>query len=328
MTSPSKIALYARTVARMRPGMVVSRLRRTRLVADAEVAGERPMRALPVAMPEVDCCPEHAARFDADALSRGEFLLINERRAVDLSAWSAPEASHPWNFNLHYFEHCVPLAARHSREGDPADYEAFRRLVTSWVEANPYPGGDAWHPYTISLRLVNWLVCADLFGGAYAGDAPFRALLEASAYRQYRHLLVNQETHLRANHWFENLKTLLVCACAFGERDVYDRARRDFEAQLAEQVLPDGVHFERSVMYHELVLEGLLRVALAADAAGWPRPAGLDARARAMLGAMCSLARGMGRTPAFNDSSDGVAKPAAALAAAAGRVLGAPADDC
>lgn len=327
MASPKieKALLYVRTVARMRPSMVAARLRRTELVPEAsEGVALRPMG---LSVPELDLDEGYCRRFDLDGLARGEFLLINERHTVDLEAWNAPEASHLWNFNLHYFEFCVPLAARFARTGDAADEELFKRLVSSWIDACEYPHGDAWHPYTISLRLVNWLICLDLFGESLAGDGAFMARLSKSMYRQYHHLLANQEKHLLANHYLENLKTLVICALAFGEDDVLAEVERDYLAQLDEQVPPDGVHYERSMMYHKLILEGLLRVELAYLAAGKASPQKIAAKAKLMLDAMASIERGMGKTPFFNDSADGVAKECGALVEACRRVYGLEPDD-
>lgn len=327
MGSPKieKTLLYARTVARMRPSMVAARLRRTELVPEApDVASLRPMA---LSIPELDLDEGYCRRFDLGGLARGEFLLINERHAVDLKVWSVSEASHLWNFNLHYFECCVPLAVRHVCTGDAADAGLFKRLVGSWMDTCVYPHGDAWHPYTISLRLVNWLICLDLFGGALADDGEFMEKFSKSMYRQYRHLLANQERHLLANHYLENLKTLVICALAFGEDDVLADVERDYLAQLDEQVLPDGVHYERSMMYHKLILEGLLRVELAYRAAGKAAPQKIAAKAKLMLDAMASIERGMGKTPFFNDSADGVAKECAPLSLACREVYGIEPDD-
>lgn len=319
--------LYLRTIGRMRPGMVASRLRGQRRLSGRAFAGEHPLDVPHIAIPELDLDPGYLLRFDVDALLDGEFLLINERHRVDAGVWGAPGASHLWNFNLHYFEYGVALAARWRDTGDARYLECFKSLVSSWMEACPYPRGDAWHPYTVSLRLVNWLVAMDLFEGELQRDATFFGALRESMYRQYRHLLANQETHLRANHWWENLKTLAIMSAAFGEKDAHTKTVRLLEGQLEEQVLPDGVHFERSLMYHKLVLEGMLRVYLSSEQLGFGLPVSFMPKAKAMLDAMASLERGMGKTPFFNDSADGVAKECRQLAAACRRLLGMEADD-
>lgn len=323
----SRALLYFRTIRRMKPSMVVSRLRGIRKLPERAFAGEHSFRMPNIAIPELDLEVRYLARFDADALLDGEFLLINERRGVDLGTWNVSEASHLWNFNLHYFEWGIVLAARWRETGDARYLDHYKELVRSWMRACPYPEGDAWHPYTISLRLINWIIIANLFDGALGEDGGFFAEMRESMYRQYRHLLTNQETHLRANHWWENLKTLTIMSAAFDEQDVCARIIRCLEGQLDEQILPDGVHFERSLMYHKLVLEGMLRVYMASSQLNYKLPTSFVLKAKSMLDAMASLERGMGKTPFFNDATDGVAKECAPLAAACGRLLGMEADD-
>lgn len=325
--SISKVLLYARTIRRMRPGMVAARLRKTRHVSENAKKAAPTWDFVRLSIEELDCDPRIAKRFDIDALNKGEFSIINERHTVDLGVWNVPAASHLWNFNLHYFEYCIPLAARYARERNAADCETFKRLASSWIVGNPYAEGDAWHPYTISLRLINWLICIDLFKDAFAEDHEFVDHLRASMYLQYRHLLINQELHLRANHYFENVKTILICSMLFGEEEVYRRTLRVFESQLNEQILPDGVHFERSLMYHKLMLEGLLRVWIAAKQTDHELPIGFIEKAKLMLDAMASLEKGMGKTPFFNDAADGVAKDCDQLERACESILGMTADD-
>lgn len=321
MNSPTirKVLLYARTIRRMKPSMIGSRLKGLHKVP---LTVPPRIQYLRLAIPSLDCDEIYAGRFDVDALPRNEFFLINERHKVDLSCWSVPEASHLWNFNLHYFEFCVPLAARYALGGDREDADQFKRLVLTWIATCKYPFGDAWHPYTISLRLVNWLICIDLFGDALTEDSIFMETVFVSMYHQYRHLLVNQEKHLLANHYFENLKTIIICALMFGEDDVLSTVERDYIKQLDEQILPDGVHYERSMMYHKLILEGLLRVELAYRSIGKSAPTKVATKAKQMLDAMASIERGMGKTPFFNDAADGVAKECEPLIHACRNIYG------
>lgn len=285
------------------------------------------VKFLSLAIPSLDCDEAYFCRFDVDALARNEFFLINERHKVDLSCWNVPEASHLWNFNLHYFEFCIPLAARYASGGSREDVDQFKRLILTWIAACKYPLGDAWHPYTISLRLVNWLICIDLFGDALVEDSIFLETVFESMYRQYRHLLVNQEKHLLANHYLENLKTIAICALMFGEDDVLSTVERDYLQQLDEQILPDGVHYERSMMYHKLILEGLLRVELAYRSVGKSAPKLVATKSKQMLDTMASIERGMGKTPFFNDAADGVAKECEPLIHACRDIYGYEPDD-
>lgn len=321
MNSPTirKALLYARTIRRMKPSMIASRLKGLHKVP---LTVSPRTQYLSLTIPSLDCDEIYAGRFDVDALARNEFFLINERHKVDLSSWNVPEASHLWNFNLHYFEFCIPLASRYALGGDREDVDQFKRLVLTWIATCKYPVGDAWHPYTISLRLVNWLICIDLFGDSLAEDSIFLETVYESMYHQYRHLLANQEKHLLANHYFENLKTLLICTLLFDEDDIRAIVERDYLKQLDEQILPDGVHYERSMMYHKLILEGLLRVELAYRSTGKSTPEKVAMKAKQMLDAMASIERDMGKTPFFNDAADGVAKERESLINACRNIYG------
>ena len=100
----------------------------------------------------------------------------------------------------------------------------------------------------------------DGFGEILRKDKEFLQKLNNSMYAQYRHLQKRMERHLLGNHYFENLKTVLLGALYFQEPKIYQRMKRRFAEEIKEQILPDGVHYERSMMYHKIILEDLMRV--------------------------------------------------------------------
>lgn len=220
-----------------------------------------------------------------------------------------PKKSHLWNFNLHYLEYLLPLAAAYQKERDAAYYTCFRELCRKWIQDNQEGTGDGWHPYTISLRLTNLWICMDGFGAVFEKDHVFAQELKDSMYAQYVHLQKKQELHLLGNHYFENLKTVLLGSLYFREANIYHRYKRKLQKELQEQILSDGVHYERSLMYHKIILEDLMRVA---KAVRQPDPCfygELTDILQKMADALWSLERDMGRTLLFNDAGDNVAKP-------------------
>ena len=86
--------------------------------------------------------------------------------------------------------------------------------------------------------------------------------------------------------------------------------------ELKEQILPDGVHYERSIMYHKIVLEDVMRAAKGVKDADQLFYQELSALLQPMTDAMYSLEAGMGHTPLFNDSGDNVARSMLSLLAA------------
>src|SRR5690606_20113336 len=121
--------------------------------------------------------------------------------------------------------------------------------------------GDGWEPYPVSLRVVNWIK----FLLTAPGDGPASArrsenVLESLA-GQVAWLERNMEFQLLANHLLKNAKALLFAGIALEGRDAtrwLERGLALLAAEAEEQVLPDGGHFERSPMYHSIVLEDLL----------------------------------------------------------------------
>lgn len=76
--------------------------------------------------------------------------------------------------------------------------------------------------------------------------------------------------------------------------------------QLKEQVLEDGMHFELSPMYHKIILEDLIKITY------WLKDDGvykqLITYIQKMIDVTYSFEENFGKTPAFNDSADGVSK--------------------
>lgn len=331
----SKLGLYLRTASGLTPRQIESRIRRM-VGLNTPLHGTKPggcSHGLPsrlTAVSELDFDPAFLARFDCEEILANRLTLLHQTEDVDWNrSWAEPHPSHLWSFNLHYHEYLLPLLKK-SLEGCGFRYlDKARDIVGSWICSCPRSaGGDAWHPYTISMRVAIWLAFVAEGGEPVSSDREFVKALDASLYEQYEHLCWHLETDLMANHYFENLKALALLSCYFGDRPVLDSSLDLLEEQVAEQVLADGMHFELSPMYHKIVLEALLRVVAALHAAGVDRPK-LEDAARRMCDALCSMEGGTNRTPLFNDSGDNVAKSRDALITCAKRLLGyAPVASC
>lgn len=271
---------------------------------------------LPLWIPRLDQHPDYRKRFSVEELLEGKVTLLHESGHPGGTGWREPEKSHLWNFNLHYLEFLIPLAAAWREEPDRKYYECFRDYCRRWIEDNREGTGDGWHPYTISLRLTNLWICLDGFGEVVREDKEFFRQLNDSMYAQYLHLQKRLELHLLGNHYFENLKAVMLGALYFKEPGVYDAYKIRLGDEIAEQILPDGVHYERSLMYHKLILEDLMRTAKAVKPADRLLYQELLGTIQKMADAMYSLEEGLGRTPLFNDAGDNVARSMTSLLAA------------
>lgn len=185
-------------------------------------------------------------------------------------------------FHLQYGEDLLELA----RLGDEA---AAHAAVHRWIDSSPPRPGDAWHPYTTSTRAGNWVAAVTLLP-----ELAGRHLRE-SLWSQLLYLSRNVEHDILGNHLIRNARALVLGGSAFGTEALVDQGLEILDRELPEQVLPDGGHYERSPVYHLVVLRDLLEVEAAVPGSV---PAELIERMRRFSS---TLSRPDGEPALFND---------------------------
>jgi hypothetical protein len=179
-------------------------------------------------------------------------------------------------------------ALRFAREGDAA---GARSAMEAWIEQHPPRPGDAWHPYPVSTRAGNWLAAI-----ALEPEAGTTQIVE-SLWRQLLHLERNVEDGILGNHVIRNARALTLGGAAFGSARLLESGTALLERELPEQVLPDGGHYERSPVYHLVVLRDLLEIDAAVPGVVPP-----DVLAR-MSRFAAALTRPDGNPALFNDGT-------------------------
>lgn len=184
---------------------------------------------------------------DPDA-SKFSFLNVDQSFPNGEVDWSASGLSRLWGYNLHYFDYL---------RDEACNSETGYSLIHHWVDRNPQGSEPGWEPFTTSLRIVNWI-----FFLSRNPEYTSQEILN-SLYLQTLWLEKNDERHILANHYFENLKALAFAGAYFKGKDA-ERWLRNGQnfllEQLQEQVLSDGGHYERSPHYHLLMLENYLDI--------------------------------------------------------------------
>jgi len=235
--------------------------------------------------------------------------FLNEEHDLDSIGWDDSSISKLWRYNLHYFDDLNGSGAA-ERAGIHA------ALVDRWIAENPPVGGTAWEPYPTSLRIVNWIKWSLSGKGLQARWLHSLAI-------QTRWLRRNVETHLLGNHLIANAKAMVFAGLFFRGPEAeewLDRGVQILGQELGEQILPDGGHFERSPMYHALVMEDLLDLVNAFTAYGSQAHGGAGAltdQLRSRTAAMRAWLQAM-RHPdeslgLFNDTAEDIAPAAAEL---------------
>lgn len=191
---------------------------------------------------------------------------------------------------------------------DPAGPERLRRFHAHYGEdvldaarrgeavtvAEPARGRDAWHPYVTSTRVGNWIAAFSL-RPALAAAAAIESLRAQLAYLER-----NVEDEILGNHVIRNARALVLGGHAFGDERLLDRGRRLLERELPDQVLADGGHYERSPVYHLVVLRDLLELLAAGET--W-----LAEPVERMRTFAAALTRPDGRPALFNDGGQDLA---------------------
>lgn len=294
-----RAALYFHTIRHLQPAQIFGRLR-FRLTTPSVPSRPAP----PVAVRRGQWCAGPSR--PASLLGSQSFRLLNKERELQFpQGWNLGEVEKLWLYNLHYFDDLVAERAETRNEWQEA-------LVKAWIRDNGPAAGIGWDPYPISRRVVNWIKWT-LRRGA------LDSTVLASLATQLRYLSRRVEWHIGANHLLVNGKALLFGGCFFSgpEADAWlAQGVGILDTTLDEQILADGGHYERSPMYHALVLEDLLDIASLLRA--FPeRERTLPERVRdivpKMLGWLETMCHMDGDIAFFNDSALGVAASAQGL---------------
>jgi Heparinase II/III-like protein/Heparinase II/III N-terminus len=225
----------------------------------------------------------------AGDLARGRIRVLGAEVSYPPD-WSDSRLSRLRRFHLHYGEEILGCA----RRGE-ISLEHARNGIRSWIAHNPPPTGDGWHPYALSTRIGNWLAAFTLEPSLAAPEAT------TSVWQQLEFLERNVEDDILGNHLIRNARALVLGGVAFEEPRLLERGLRVVERELPEQILSDGGHYERSPVYHTLVLRDLLEIRAAAEAAWLDRPL------RKMMVFAAALQRPDGKPALFNDGGMDIA---------------------
>lgn len=203
----------------------------------------------------------------------------------EFAGWNFSDNGMLWAYNQNYFDWI-------NQEGFSA--EDGCKWIDKFIQGLPdnVVGLD---PYPIALRSINWVK----FFCKNPGCATKERL--DSLYSQLRLLEKKLEYHLLGNHLLEDAYALYIGASFFNDEYLLKIACKVLKAQLMEQILTDGAHYEQSPMYHCILLDRLL------DCINIKSDCELIEYAQQMLGHLESVKWSVGSLPLLNDGANGIA---------------------
>ena len=171
-----------------------------------------------------------------------KFLNLEHSFSQDSIDWSFRDYGMLWTYNLNYFD-WLHQPGMSKEQG----LDALSKYFSAPVENNSI----ILHPYPTSLRIIN--------------TAKFIAKRNITEYWLHNELIADLkflsgrlEHHLLANHLLENAFALYIGGLLSNQDEFIKKGKILLVRELKEQVLNDGMHYERSPMYHIIILERLL----------------------------------------------------------------------
>ena len=206
------------------------------------------------------------------------------------AGWNFIENGMLWAYNQNYFD-WINQEGISEEEGCKWIDKFIEELPTNKVGLDPYP---------IALRSINWVkfFCRN-------PESATKDRLD-SLYSQLRLLEKKLEYHLLGNHLLEDAYTLYIGGAFFGDERLLKKTKKLLLRQLKEQILPDGAHYEQSVMYHCILLDRLLDCINIGESFA-ANEIQLREYAKRMLGHLESVAWSDGSIPMVNDAAEGIA---------------------
>lgn len=222
------------------------------------------------------------------------------------------DVSYPtlWRYQLHGFVFARDFSVNAMGEDYLGDRDRALHWMHDWIQKNPPATGIGWDPWVVSERLLQWTL---LIAAFEIQELPIRTSYRLQSLWLEKWL----ELDVRANHLLKNACALMTSASLLGDKTKLDTHSTLLKAQLQEQLLTDGGHYERSPMYHAHALwDGLLVYAALTE-----KPEFLASPLSQMTDFLQRICHPDGEIPLFGDSVLKETIPTPSLIALARRVL-------
>ena len=234
-------------------------------------------------------------------LSTKDFSFLNKRvpKKNIISQWYVPGQSALWNYNLNYFDFLF-----YKNDYELLEVEYLISLIKDWACTIKESSHIGLAPYPTSLRIVNWIKFENQYS-VFDND------VLTNLYYQVKYLENNIEYHVQGNHLIANAKALIF-AGEFFEGDCakiwLNKGLKILKKEIDEQI-QNGLHYERSLMYHAIILEDLIDIYLIC-----PDSQRMVLSQITNMGLVLNnLSHKDGSLPFFNDVVAGIAHPVAFL---------------
>lgn len=245
-------------------------------------------------------CPASArnALMRAEEICRREFLFRDHwemeptHKPVRFSGsvqWNAVPFGDPeWTYALNRHTILLNLAKAWCFTGEERFRAAFVELLTDWLDRVPHtPKSErtTWRALEAGLRPENWLRAVELFGDAL--PAPLLERMNESLAEHGAFLVREHKAFHQLSNWGAiQSHGLFLIGLWLSRKDWQTLALERLTENLRNAVLPDGVQWEQSPMYHCEVLHAAADTLLLTRRNGIQVPSALEETIHRMFRAL------------------------------------------
>ncbi len=168
----------------------------------------------------------------------------------------------PWE--LSRCQHLLWLGEAYLLTKEPKYAQEVIDEICCWIDDNPLMYSVNWTcSMDVAFRAVNWIYAMNMISKYEGFNDEFTLKVSSSLWQHGFYIINNLEKRIpySNNHYTSDLVGLLFLGELFNEtsrgRAWLRYSLREYYSEICKQVLPSGVHYERSVSYHRLMTEML-----------------------------------------------------------------------
>lgn len=184
--------------------------------------------------------------------------------------------------------------------------------IENWIDENPLMHSINWCcSMDIAIRAINWIYAVNMILASDYVTDQFIKNMYRSIFEHGFFIFNNLEKGIpySNNHYASNLAGLLLISRLFLDtkygRKWWDFSLPEFYKEIREQVLPSGVHFEKSTSYHRLMTELFAYPLLMIKRIGEYVPLDIEYRIKSMFDFIYYYIKPNGFAPMIADNDDG-----------------------
>lgn len=244
-----------------------------------------------------------------------DFKTGKEWPAKALSSKEILDLEHPSDikvpWELSRFHQAWWLGKAYWLEHDERYAEKFKDLVDNWIDNNPLGLGVNWvNAMEVAIRACNWIAGYYFFCESKSISLAFWTRFLKSLYMHGSYIEYHLEYSWRnGNHLLSDYVGIVFLGIFFRQstfgKQWLQRGVSALHGEMAMQVYPDGVDYEKSTSYHRLVLELFYCATILCQKNSIPFTKEYLSRLEKMFEFVASYSRPDGSIPLFGDSDDG-----------------------